>query len=68
MFRIELKELSLPFMMEILTAAKALAAAIFVLALTSLATATFAMICGALAIANLALTKPSLGAASDSWM
>lgn len=61
--------------MNILTAATALATAIFVLALTSLATIAPAMRCGALAMAsfvlataNLALIRPNgFGAACDSW-
>lgn len=50
-----------------LTAASVLAAAIFVLALTSLATEAAASKCGALAKATLALIRPSFGDASDSW-
>lgn len=50
-----------------LTAAKVLAAAIFVLALTSLATEAAAITCGALAKATFALMRPSFGVASDSW-
>lgn len=59
--------------MEYLTAATALATAIFVFVLTSLATIAPAMRCGALAMASfvlatatLALIRPS-GSASDSW-
>lgn len=59
----------------ILTAALALAAAIFALVLTSLATIAVAMRCGALAMANFVLAKAILplirangfGAACDSW-